>query len=41
MVLHEHDDSQIGKFPVDGTNLWSIITGENETTVHEHTIGLL
>ena len=41
MVLHEHDDSQIGKFPVDGTNVWPIITGENETTVHEHTIGLL
>ena len=29
------DDSGTGKFPVDGMNVWPIITGENEKTQHE------
>ena len=29
------DDSGTGKFPVDGTDVWPIITGENEKTLHD------
>ena len=31
----DHDDSGAGKFPVDGMDVWPIITGENEKTLHE------
>ena len=31
----DHNDSGTGKFPVDGMNVWPIITGENEVTPHE------
>ena len=32
------DDSGTGKFPVDGLDVWPIITGENEKTQHEEIV---
>ena len=32
------DDSGTGKFPVDGTDVWPIITGENEKTLHDEIV---
>ena len=32
------DDSGNGKFPVDGTDVWPIITGENEKTLHDEIV---
>ena len=32
------DDSGTGKFPVDGTDVWPIITGENEKTLHNEIV---
>ena len=32
------DDSGPGKFPVDGMDVWSIITGENEKTPHDEIV---
>ena len=34
----DHDDSGTGKFPVDGTDVWPIITGENEKTLHDEIV---
>ena len=34
----DHDDSGTGKFPVDGLDVWPIITGENEKTQHEEIV---
>ena len=34
----DHDDSGTGKFPVDGLDVWPIITGENEKTPHDEIV---
>ena len=34
----DHDDSGTGKFPVDGLDVWPIITGENEKTQHDEIV---
>lgn len=36
----DSDDSGAGKFPVDGMNVWPILTGENEKTQHEQIWGI-
>ena len=32
------DDSGTGKFPVDGLDVWPIVTGERETTLHDEIV---
>ena len=34
----DHDDTGTGKFPVDGLDVWPIITGENEKTPHDEIV---
>ena len=34
----DHDDSGTGKFPVDGLDVWPIITGEDEKTPHDEIV---